>query len=471
MNLKISPYARKKGYNYYPFQEKIISEMLAAPSPYLFNASHMGTGKSIMTYSYAYNKNFENVLIVCPASLRINWLRESIWAGKALRNGVAVLSNKDLDFINKLTMWKPGNDPSLLIVSYDMLVTNKRLRNYVGGRKWDYMACDEFHKCRNIETKRFKIIEALCERIPNYTFLTGTPVLKTAVEIYAALSLIIPNLENVSDEDYELCTDFNEFAHTFTYVRKSGYRKYNAELGEWKDQLIYNGARNVPKFKALVKGDPTFYFRQLFEDAVPDLPEKTYRSFDLNLDVDVDDTPEIQKFFDECEKGQDPNPNKHPQVGALKKLLGDAKANSKDLQEYVESFLEQGRPVALYAHHKSVIATLMKVFKAWKPVKIDGSVSPTKRQIAVDKFQSGESDVFIGQLQAAAEGLTLTRSCDIFFYELDWLPAMNEQCISRLYRIGQENAVTAHYPISKHKFDIKLVKGMISRQALINKII
>jgi SNF2 family DNA or RNA helicase len=93
-----------------------------------------------------------------------------------------------------------------------------------------------------------------------------------------------------------------------------------------------------------------------------------------------------------------------------------------------------------------VIDVLMDKLAKFNPVKIDGRDSYKFRQVAVDYFQTRpEHRVFIGQMTAASEAITLTAACDVGIVEAEYNPAKNAQFISRAHRMGQTLPVFARF--------------------------
>lgn len=270
--------ARKANYSYFPYQERMILDILECKSNYIYNASHPGCGKTCISYGVAYNRAVSSMLVVCPACLRINWLREScIWGGPNLEAGLAILSIKDLDFIKKRGFWKDGMIPSLVIVSYDMLVKNPAVKKYVMSRVWDMVVFDEADSCANLTSGRTNIMLELCKKNKYAHFLSGTPLRNSAADMYPHLNVIVPPLDYVGKGAKRLCTSFEDYTNTFTF-------KYVGRYGP-----VYKKVRNKEVFRELVRNRIQAFFRVTKEEVLPDLPDKTYEQVEISLDVDSGD--------------------------------------------------------------------------------------------------------------------------------------------------------------------------------------
>ena len=103
---------------------------------------------------------------------------------------------------------------------------------------------------------------------------------------------------------------------------------------------------------------------------------------------------------------------------------------------------EESKPLIIFAHHidiqESIEAHLKEMLPRLRISKINGGVSPKKRQDIVDRFQDGGCDVLLATTVAAKEGLTLTAADTVVFVEREWVPAWEEQAEDRVNRIGQD---------------------------------
>lgn len=461
----------KKGIDYYPFQKETILKMVNSPSPKVINASEMGLGKTIEALGWANMLGLSRLLITCTASARLNWAREAdTWFTLRKKNqfSKAILSSKDLREVLKDTLIKKSQyQPSPLIVSYDMLVSSKPLRDYIASRTWDGLISDEFQECKSMSAQRTVAAMFLWQHIPHCAFLSGTPITNSAADLFPTLNAITqqPDLKPLfTKEQRNNCETFDNFTQKFTYI-------YNGNYG-----TQYTGIRNRDALKALLHNPKSsHYFRVLKKDVMKDLPDKTFNRVDLNLNVETSLDPKFLarflKYFENNQNEDIERAGNTKQMGTLRRELGEAIVHSKDAHEFTRSFLNYGKPLVLFAWHKSVIAELKQQFKRFNPVTLDGSTSPKDKQRAIDTFQAGDTLLFIGQIKAAGTAITLTRAADCIFYEIDWLPYIIAQAIDRLHRIGQKNAVTAHFLVTKNEFHKHFIQTMIRKQRSIDKVI
>lgn len=73
-------------------------------------------------------------------------------------------------------------------------------------------------------------------------------------------------------------------------------------------------------------------------------------------------------------------------------------------------------------------------------------------------------------MQAASQGLTLTRASNVAFLELDWTPAKHDQAEDRCHRIGQESSVTAWYLLASNTIDDTMADVLARKRGLIGAV-
>jgi SNF2 family DNA or RNA helicase len=84
----------------------------------------------------------------------------------------------------------------------------------------------------------------------------------------------------------------------------------------------------------------------------------------------------------------------------------------------------------------------------------------------VDRFQDDpQCRVFVGQMQAAGVGFTLTAAHDVAFAELDWTPSKLEQCEDRVCRIGQlADKIFSYYLVANGSLDSRIAQSAKAKE-------
>jgi hypothetical protein len=102
-------------------------------------------------------------------------------------------------------------------------------------------------------------------------------------------------------------------------------------------------------------------------------------------------------------------------------------------------------------------------------VQLTGQSSQADRQHAVDGFQKGAYQVFVGNIRAAGVGITLTASSHVVFAELDWVPGNVSQAEDRCHRIGQTESVLIEHLVFDGSLDATMAKTLVEKQAVIDQ--
>jgi len=156
-------------------------------------------------------------------------------------------------------------------------------------------------------------------------------------------------------------------------------------------------------------------------------------------------------------------------------VLRDAVSKIKydSIVAWLDNFIESGdgEKVIVFAEHVSFVEQIAERYGN-KAVKIRGGVSVKDRQAAVDRFQTDPTcQIFVGNMAAASEGLTLTAASDVVFCELAWTPAMHEQCASRAWgRINDMHGCTAWYLLAPHTIDIDMYDLLETKKKIVDAV-
>lgn len=388
-------------------------------------------------------------LIICPASLKINWQREidQYTYKKAMILSDAVKNN--------FFMYHGAGLADFFIVNFESLKKyfvekiddpgkGKPLRlNHIHFKEWAVnffksVIIDESHRVKSIKVQQTKFTKGICTGKEWILALTGTPVINKPKDLISQLGII---------------DQFKEFGGYGAFVNR-----YCA------------GPKEASNLKELnYRLNTTCFYRRDKSDVMKDLPPKTrqvvmceistrkeYRDAQKNLE-------EYLRLYKEATDEQIRKSMKGEvmvRIGILKNI--SARGKFKEVVEFIDDMIEQGEKLVLFGHLREVLGKFKEHYPS--AVSITGEDSASQRQFAVDQFQNNpDCKLIICSIQAAGVGLTLTASSQVAFIELGWHPAIHDQCEDRCHRIGQNDNVTCTYFLGKDTID-EWVYGIINEK-------
>jgi len=394
--------------------QKIAIEKLAGSKRFIL-ADDMGLGKTTATIIAALETGAKKILIVCPASLKINWQRE-----------IENYSDRPV-FIAEGKKFSTESD--FVIVNYDILKnfhdTKDKSESLLLKSNFDLVILDEAHMVSNAQAQRTKLINHFAKNINRVWLLTGTPMTSRPMNYYNLLNLI------------ESPVAQNWMAYAIRYCQ--GYQFTAGKRKVWN----VSGASNLEELRDRTSKQ---ILRRLKEDVL-DLPDKIITPVYLRLQ-----SKEYEGLMGEYYDWYDKNPDESSSLTVqFSKLMKVRKviANEKVKQtiEFAENIIEQGKKVIIFTNFTDTLQSIYQHFGK-KAVYLDGSCSNSVRQQAVDQFQNDEKiNVFVGNLKAAGVGLTLTAAEVVIMNDLSFVPAEHAQAEDRAYRYGQKSNVLVYYPL------------------------
>ena len=376
-------------------------------------ADDMGLGKTTATVVGALETGAKKVLVICPASLKINWQRE-----------ISNYTDRSISIVEG----KKWEDADFIIINFDIIknyhdVSNKT-ESVVMNSKFDLVIIDEAHYIQNTQAQRTKLINDFVRTVDRLWLLTGTPITSRPINYYNLLNLIqSPVASNWMAYVRRYCNGF-QF--------KAGKRKiWNVSGASNLDELRERTQRQV--------------LRRLKENIL-DLPEKIITPVYLRL-KSKEYEELMGEYYDWYDKSgeADSLTLQFSKLTKVRQVIANEKINATI--ELVESILEQDKKVIVFTNFTNSLEMLLEKFGKMA-VRVDGSCSQKERQWAVDEFQNNEKvRVFVGNVKAAGVGLTLTAGEVVIMNDLSFLPSDMAQAEDRAYRIGQKNNVLVYYPL------------------------
>lgn len=343
-------------------------------------------------------------------------------------------------------------------------------------RTWDIMIADECHYLKNGRTDRTrevfggikrnseKEIIDRCGPIParHTVLLTGTPILNKPKELWPLLQAIDP--EGLGSNWYNYASRYcGAFEITGPDPQRPGMTKH---IG-W----VWDGASHLEELQALMRS--RFMVRRLKKDVLKDLPAKRRQV------IVLEPKPQLAKLiakeialYKEYGGSLDTADRTSPAFdGISKERKAVAIKKVGYVVDHLKEVLREQEKVVLWTHHHEVTDAIADKLRSEQIIfsVLDGRSSTAERDAAVQNFQEGTSRVFIGSIQAAGVGLTLTAASTAIFAEFSWVPGENNQAEDRCHRIGQKEQVLIQYIVLDGSLDERMVESVIKKQEIADK--
>lgn len=385
-------------YGLYDYQVPGVRHLLASSSSLL--ADDMGLGKTRQAVVAArLVSGADPVLVICPASLRINWQREINAIDQDAR---VTIVGQDDDWHRG--QWVVGNYERLGAIVQAIGDGLVRFR---------VVLYDEAHYLKEPDSTRTRNAFLLSAHIERRFLLTATPILNRESEMHTLLRLSGHPIGEIPLADFQ-----SEFAGS-PELRKG----LSDRLAEWMLR------RRKDVLKSLKGKSHDVQFVELGADQMQEY---------TNVLADADMTAIVK-------------------IGKLRRMLELMKASW--LIETVSSLSEDAKSIIFCEYVESVETLAQEFGKAGiKVVTFTGNDSPIRKQKAVDTFMvDPETKVFIGTTGAAGVGQNLVAANYVFFATLPWTAAAKRQAEDRAYRNGQTRHVTVMIPVVVGSIDEQIV--------------
>lgn len=404
----------------------------------------MGLGKSLITTIAAIESQYKKILIVCPASLKLNWRKE-----------IETFANlSDISILDK--KFTPAK---FTIVNYESL---PKFLKEIEKHKFELVIGDEAHYCKNLQSKRTKNFTKIANKAKRVWLLTGTPIANKPIDFYSLLKIC----------KHELGKNKQAYGEQFCGGVKTFFG--------WD----FNGASNLKRLHLKTKN---VLLRRRKEDTL-ELPPKTRTPIYLELTnrkgYDNAVTEYLLKKQNELEAqlklieyeltGSLKNKeytDKLVELSVLRKFTALEKIKDRSLFELVDDIIDQGKKIVIFTNYLDVIDTVKEHYKD-DCLTLDGRLSLEERNERIDLFQSGKGpSIVVCNLAIASVGLTLTKATVGVMNDLSWSPSTMMQAEDRLYRISQENKVDIIYPVYDNTIDVLMFDVLKDKMFNINSAI
>nr|WP_250303878.1 DEAD/DEAH box helicase [Streptomyces sp. A 4/2] len=412
-------------------------------------ADDMGLGKTITLIAlHLHRARREPTLVVCPASLLGNWQREIA----RFAPGVPVRrfhgTDRSLD----------DTGGGFVLTTYGTMRTSAA---ELAAHPWGMVVADEAQHIKNPHAATAKALRTI--PAPARVALTGTPVENNLSELWALLDWTTPGL----------------LGPLKTFRARHARIVENGE----EDGAVERLARLVrPFLLRRKKSDPGI---------APELPPKTETDHPVSL------TREQASLYQavvresmaviEADEGAGRRAQIMKLLTALKQICNHPAQYLKEgpsrlagrsgklalLDELLDTILSEGGSVLVFTQYVAMARLLSDHLTArGVPSQLlHGGTPVARREEMVDRFQAGESPVFLLSLKAAGTGLNLTRAGHVIHYDRWWNPAVEEQATDRAYRIGQTQPVQVHRLIAEGTVEDRIADMLTAKRALADAVL
>ena len=452
------------------FEYQLVGAAWLAKTDQALLGDQPGLGKSAQVVRGCDTVGAFNILVVCPAAVRINWDREFTRFSPMDRPCTIIMTGKD----------KPQRGVN--VISYDLIASNEKLRKQLMAMQWDVLVMDEAHYCKERSAKRTKALyghaknPGIMHSAKRTWRLTGTPAPNNASELFTHLKSAGIEKRPYWDFVYDFCSGFeSDFGYKITGHKNE--TKLRGLLGQFmlrrkKDEVMTKLPpivfQNITVERSEVELDPWFY-ENWKPIGIPEFLENL-KGIDTALKTALttiktghhhtsDDSLTLLESFSKS-------------TSTLRRYIGLAKLPR--VVEMIEEDLASGAidKLVIFAIHQQVIEQTREKLRKYGAVTLYGGTPAAKRQLHIDRFQNDpKCRVFIGNIGAAGTGITLTRAHEVAFIEADWVPANNAQAAMRCHRVGQTKPVRVRFFSCAGSVDEDVMRVVVHKTREIAKII
>ncbi len=366
----------------------------------------MGLGKTVqaiaaMAALAAEGKS--HFMVVCPASVLINWCRE-----------IQKFSTLEVTKVH-------GNDEAALLHWREnggvAVTTCESISRFALPEKFriSMVVTDEAHYVKNPDTQRTKALLKLLEKTEYTLFMSGTPLENRVEEMCFLVSCLQPQIAKEL-EDVKFLSTAEQFRMQLAPV----------------------------------------YLRRTRDNVLQELPELTEKEQWCDLGPQ-----EKQDYTDAVLSGN------FMAIRQVSWQVDDLKNSSKAnrLLELCDQAREQNRKVIVFSFFRSTLQKVIGLLGDRCLEPITGDISPQRRQEIVDAFGKAEDGaVLASQVQAGGTGLNIQSASVIIFCEPQIKPSIENQAIARAYRMGQVRDVLVYRLLADDTMDEKIMEILKTKQ-------
>lgn len=368
----------------------------------------MGLGKTIQaiaTMVSLKNTGATHFLVVCPASVLTNWVRE--------------ISSKSK--LRAIKVHGAGKQSAIRswIKNGGVAVTNFETTRYFDLKdnfKYDLLIVDEAHYIKNTNAMRSAYVRSLAQKTDRLLFMSGTPLENNVDEMISLIDVLQPKIA--------------DSVRNYAYMsRAEQFRKAIAPV----------------------------YYRRKREDVLTELPEKE------EIEEWCDLKPKEKEIYEDSVMQK-----KFMEMRRVSWNVDDLADSSKadHLKDIIEQARSEDRKVLVFSYFLDTLSKIADAFERTSIGPITGKVPVQKRQELIDQFAKAPAGtLLLAQIQSGGTGLNIQSASVVVICEPQLKPSIENQAISRAYRMGQTRNVLVYRLLCSDCVDERMVEKLKSKQA------
>ena len=368
----------------------------------------MGLGKTVQAIASMVslkNTGATHFVVVCPASVITNWCRE---IRKHSRLTVIKVHGTGRQYA--LNSWiKSGG---VAVTTYETTGYFKLQDDF----RFNMLVVDEAHYIKNSEAARSKNVKSISEHADRMLFMTGTALENKVDEMISLMYILQPNVAREAEQSASLAS--------------------------------------APQFREKVA---PVYYRRKRDQVLTELPELIESKEWCSLNPVEEEMYEKTLYSDN-----------YMAVRRVSWNVSDLQYSSKAkrLKEIVEEAKEDDRKVIVFSFFLDTIKAVCELMGHACMNPINGSVSPERRQEIIDEFDKAPAGTVLpAQIQSGGTGLNIQSASVVVICEPQYKPSIENQAISRAYRMGQARNVLVYRLLCENTIDERITKILETKQA------
>ncbi|KAK9837571.1 hypothetical protein WJX74_000576 [Apatococcus lobatus] len=437
----------------------------------------MGLGKTIQLAVFLaglhHSRMFKPTLIVCPATVLRQWLRELRTWYPLFR--VAILHDSATGNLpsrpsrSELVQRIVSSPTGILVTSFDQM---RLQRDLLLDVPWGYAVLDEGHKIRNPDAEVTLVAKQL--QTVHRLILSGSPIQNRLTELWSLFDYVFPGKLGtlpVFQAQFAIPIQIGGYSNASRIQVSTAY-KCAVVLRDLISPYLLRRRKADVALQLPKKTEQVLFCKLCTEQ------RELYRAYISSKEVDdifngsrnaLAGIDVLRKICNHPDLLQRTNWSGASQYGALERS-GKLTVTLKVL----EAWQGQGHRALVFTQTQQMLDILERAAEAagLRYHRMDGTTPVSLRSRLVDDFNNNQAmDVFLLTTKVGGLGINLTGADRVLLYDPDWNPSTDMQARERAWRIGQKKEVTVYRLITSGTIEEKVYHRQIYKQFLTNKVL